>query len=868
MKSLIVFTQRNDTFYIDYDVEFADYIIKRAKSGGLVEEDSDITQLDANLVMQLFSPLVLSQLLLIDQTKEPCSTVQCLSGFIFAFRHTDDLLYIAVNGDGTESEKFLHRKIQVFMTVLRFMFGPAGEEMTISNSSNKKEKWTFLRQFMQSWSELVHSEQAFLVEAIERVHVNQMVNEKCMDVLLKSVKQFQFTREQPVHHALLLVNSKLLALYSNRSAHELQPKDILMAMILSKTLYPQEDKLEDLFSKFYITDKSQLEAASAADDISDAGDDEYHSAPNTPRSHRSKSPTTSHKSETVEGLTLSDEDSQVEKSGDHLTLLDMFMKKCPDVVLQSATVEKVTEKEQLSQVINKNSHAVSVEAIVHQAPDLSGRQVLHEASDGHSSDEGPVSTSQENVKAFDFNDSMIKGKPEITDDERKQRNVSSSVSVKKDSEDQVSTLATGDNENLGSDLSGSLPPAVELESSLKHQDNTDVPVTPSAAVSDAQLSSADQQCNVALKSTGISLLHHIQRQIIAASHTETYPCCTTNRGMSFNLPVKAKATAESSSVTPETSSSASAVSSTDGIYLPQMVFLETPTCLYSPYSLHAIQIAPGLTFLLLSQAPRYLLADSLYQVIQTMQDVLHGRRSKLPRSRSIYVYETIHTQLGKIYNVLKKVKGRVKNLIYDVLVRWEKDDLKQKMLDFLERDTSFRIPPELESPLVEFYKKLRELFSHLFLLSVPYSPQLLELLTLIRDRLRSELLDYREYLNVKAQRNITMTSYIDEFPGLIHFVFIDRHFHQMTAPSMNISLREGEHMDATSYLKEKIWTMYQLMMSKLTEGYTTVMMRDGDFYFSYFLWFEDQTGNPLPVQESYKPSRKQPYPGILCGSFY
>ena len=70
--------------------------------------------------------------------------------------------------------------------------------------------------------------------------------------------------------------------------------------------------------------------------------------------------------------------------------------------------------------------------------------------------------------------------------------------------------------------------------------------------------------------------------------------------------------------------------------------------------------------------------------------------------------------------------------------------------------------------------------------------------------INAELMDYHGYLNVKVQRNITMTSYIDDFPGLVHFIFVDRHFHQMTAPSFNITLKEGESMDATSYLKKKV----------------------------------------------------------------
>ncbi|KAL8604921.1 hypothetical protein ACOMHN_028549 [Nucella lapillus] len=129
-------------------------------------------------------------------------------------------------------------------------------------------------------------------------------------------------------------------------------------------------------------------------------------------------------------------------------------------------------------------------------------------------------------------------------------------------------------------------------------------------------------------------------------------------------------------------------------------------------------------------------------------------------------------------------------------------------------------------------------------------------------------MDYRDYLEVKAQRNITMTSYLDEFPGLVHFIYVDRQFHQMTAPSFNLmSLDQGKN-NATRFLRQKIWTMYGYMVKKLQQGYTSVLLREGDFYFSFFLWFEDSSGNPIPVQEPFKPGMDMPLPGTLTGSFY
>ena len=66
-----------------------------------------------------------------------------------------------------------------------------------------------------------------------------------------------------------------------------------------------------------------------------------------------------------------------------------------------------------------------------------------------------------------------------------------------------------------------------------------------------------------------------------------------------------------------------------------------------------------------------------------------------------------------------------------------------------------------------------------------------------------------------------MTSYIDDFPGLIHFIFIDRHFHQITAPSLNISGNsDAKNLDATNYLKQKVcFFLMALMHHSLTHNF-------------------------------------------------
>ena len=66
----------------------------------------------------------------------------------------------------------------------------------------------------------------------------------------------------------------------------------------------------------------------------------------------------------------------------------------------------------------------------------------------------------------------------------------------------------------------------------------------------------------------------------------------------------------------------------------------------------------------------------------------------------------------------------------------------------------------------------------------------------------------------------------------------------------------------------QVWEKVRWCQSRLTEGYTSVTAKDGDFLFTYFLWFEDPMGNALNVQQPFRGTSSHPRPGILGGSFY
>lgn len=96
--------------------------------------------------------------------------------------------------------------------------------------------------------------------------------------------------------------------------------------------------------------------------------------------------------------------------------------------------------------------------------------------------------------------------------------------------------------------------------------------------------------------------------------------------------------------------------------------------------------------------------------------------------------------------------------------------------------------------------------------------------------------DFKEFLQIKSWQNTTGSHYVHFYPGLVHFVYVDRVSNKVIAPSFDIGKELKDKNSANGEkIKDAVWARFAWTRLQLERGFTSASLVDGNFRFSFFV---------------------------------
>ncbi|KAK2575813.1 hypothetical protein KPH14_007196 [Odynerus spinipes] len=307
----------------------------------------------------------------------------------------------------------------------------------------------------------------------------------------------------------------------------------------------------------------------------------------------------------------------------------------------------------------------------------------------------------------------------------------------------------------------------------------------------------------------------------------------------------------------------------DGLY-SQLVLLGSEHD-YTANAVHVFEIDDGIYLVTIIEVTNLATSSGLYDTFHYL-NIINGLQLQRDLDELRPAFDSLDMSIKKGLDGIKKNRANVSNDVdmcqRRLQVKWE--FVKKKYTELLKsRDPESIL--QIESNTSGFTDTVKELF-RLTCFDRNFLKQGVDVLTAVGRLVRQKLNDFSDFLKVKALKNFTLGSrtsltinkYLEEFPGLVHFIYIDRTTHRLTAPTLDFT-----NSETLALTTKKIWNMVKQSRMHLQEGHLSVMWKDTTFNYAYFLWFEDSSGSPLKSKIYLNHLMKNfPVPGILCGDYY
>ncbi|XP_066603341.1 BLOC-3 complex member HPS1 isoform X2 [Prorops nasuta] len=292
---------------------------------------------------------------------------------------------------------------------------------------------------------------------------------------------------------------------------------------------------------------------------------------------------------------------------------------------------------------------------------------------------------------------------------------------------------------------------------------------------------------------------------------------------------------------------------------------------YTANAVHIHELWENINLVTIIEVTNFATSSGLYDSFY-YSNIINGLQLQRDIDELRPAFDNLDISIKKTLDGIKKNRGSINNDV-DMCqrrfqVKWE--FIRKKYMDLLKsRDPESIL--QIESNTSSFTDTMKELF-RLTCLDGNFLKLGIDVLNTTSRLVRQKLNDFSDFLKVKALKNFTLGSrtsltinkYLEEFPGLVHFIYIDRTTHRLIAPTLDFTSPE-----TLTLTRKKIWNMVAQSRKHLQEGHLSVMWKDTTFNYAYFLWFEDSSRSPLKCKVYLNHTMKNfPVPGILCGDYY
>ncbi|KAG5683849.1 hypothetical protein PVAND_013112 [Polypedilum vanderplanki] len=285
-----------------------------------------------------------------------------------------------------------------------------------------------------------------------------------------------------------------------------------------------------------------------------------------------------------------------------------------------------------------------------------------------------------------------------------------------------------------------------------------------------------------------------------------------------------------------------------------------------PYKVNRIAITDDITLLLLSEYGNTIISTNLYESFLLLNKI-KVLQSQSDLDSLVIETEKLDKCIKSVIEIEKKLKHNsqeIEECVKNFQNKYE--SLRKKYVEMLKvMDKSKLLKVESYFPC--FMDATKELYKLTYFNenSRRITQEQEKIIFNISAFVTDKVLKLAEFLQVKAKNNFSVSAYLEDFAGLVHFIFVDRQRGTCIFPDINQTAKE-----TSPQIKKKVWEMIETARNYLQNGQTTVIWKDFAFSYHYSLWFEDANGQTLrPKDETNVLANKQNLvPGIIAHDFY